>query len=328
MARRPKGSPAYGRGYTCAEDLCDPFDEGFDPGDDRDDRSGVATRRPRNRAQRLVDSLDEPAEGKAGHRAVVSPHSDRKLPAVAPDFERPADCRPATCRPVTCRTVTPTAPFPNRNVSPAILSINPVGEGEMVAVLLAVPGDGEGESATQCVVHLLVEQYTLLALRAGVVSAETVEQIREAGELCAAIRRGIRLLSYGDTSARRLAYKLTARGVDGDIARGAVAYLTKRGYIREDNAARRRAEQGVSKLWGPRRIREDLRAGGFSPDAVEDAMETLSQVDFEENCRLALAKKRPPATLDRPTYQKLTAYLLRLGYGGDTVRRALQEWEE
>ena len=199
-----------------------------------------------------------------------------------------------------------------------VLSVSPEGEGDTVAVTLL------GRDGEELRLHILVEQYAELGVRVGTLSPSEAEALREAGRLCHAIRRGLALLQYGAPSSRRLADKLVARGVSRDTAAEAVAYLAERGYIREDHTARLRAEQGVRKLWGPRRIREDLRAHGFSPEAVEEALEELSEVDWEENCAAAIRKKYRVIPEDRQERQKLMAAILRLGYDSETVRDAVR----
>ena len=205
----------------------------------------------------------------------------------------------------------------------AVLSVTPAGEGETVAVVLALP-DSEGKQAQRVRFYLLVEQYTELKLQTGTVTPAYAETLLDAGRLCGAIRRGMALLRYGDQSARRLAYKLTAKGVDRETAARAVAYLTEKGYIREDNSATLRAEQGIRKGWGERRIREDLAAHGFTCEAVEEAMESLSDTDWEENCAEAIRKKYGKIPEDKGERQKLMAAMMRLGYDADTIRGAMR----
>ena len=170
-----------------------------------------------------------------------------------------------------------------------------------------------------------MEQYAELGVKAGAISPEKADELLNAGRLCGAIRRGMAILGYGDQSARRLAYKLTAKGVDRETAARAVAYLTEKGYVREDSAATLRAEQGLRKGWGERRIREDLCAHGFTREAVEEAMESLSDTDWVENCTDAIRKKYGEIPEDKGERQKLIAAMMRLGYDTDTVREAMRE---
>ena len=192
-----------------------------------------------------------------------------------------------------------------------------------MAVVMALPTSAGGKPQ-RISLHLLVEQYAELGVRAGEISTEVADAILDAGRLCGAIRRGMAMLGYGDHSARRLSSKLMGKGVDREIASRAVAYLVERGYIREESAATLRARQGMSKGWGERRIEEDLFAHGFTREAVEEAMTQLSDVDWEENCASAIRKKYREIPAERRELQKLMAAMMRLGYDGDTVKAALR----
>ena len=208
--------------------------------------------------------------------------------------------------------------------SHTVLSVTPSGEGETVAVVMALPNPAGGKPR-RVSFHLLVEQYAELGVQTGEITPEAADTVLDAGRLCGAIRRGMAMLGHSDHSARRLAYKLTAKGVDKEIATRAVAYLTQRGYIREESTATLRARQGLGKGWGERRIREDLFALGFTREAVEEAMAELSHVDWEENCAAVIRKKYRDIPGERKELQKLVAALMRLGYDGDTVKAALRQ---
>ena len=270
-----------------------------------------AESRPR-RALRLMDVMEPGERSPAGNSAPTKGN----CPAVRSGDQK---------------EVMPTAP--------TILSVTPEGEGETVAVVLCLPPDeGGGASKPRRVrLHLLVEQYAELrgaglaevfGQLPGEITPEQADALLEAGELCAAIRRGLGLLQYGDRSAKRLASGLTARGVSREMAASAAEYLTRKGYIHEDDTARVRVRQNLKKGWGPRRIREDLRAKGFGADALEEAMESLTEVDFAENCADVIRKKygERPADLpsERGERQKMTAALMRLGYDPDHIREALR----
>ena len=206
---------------------------------------------------------------------------------------------------------------------PVILSVTPKGEGETVGVVLARP-QPDGQKPQRIKLHLLTEQYAELRIKVGEITEEQADTLVEAGRLCAAIQRGMGLLQYGDQSARRLAYKLTAKGVDRETAASAAAYLAAKGYIREDDTALLRAQQGIRKGWGLRRIREDLRAHGFAPEAVDGAVESLAEEDFAENCAAVIRKKYGGVPTDKSARQKLTAALMRLGYDSEEIREAMR----
>lgn len=220
---------------------------------------------------------------------------------------------------------------------PTILSVTPEGSGDMIAVVLAIPPRDSMDYAVErpaqtkkphrMRICLLAEQYAELrsegiCLECGDISEEHAARLTDAGELCEAIRRGMAALEYGDRSARRLIHSLTAKGVARQRAEDAVAYLTRKGYVREEDAARRRVSCDLRKGWGPRRIREDLRAQGLESRAVEAAMEELSEVDFRESCAEVIRKKYGMIPADRGERQKMTAALMRLGYDLDHIRGA------
>ncbi len=212
----------------------------------------------------------------------------------------------------------------------SIRSISPEGNGETVLIILSIPRIISEEDAgasppnERLQVHMLVEQYAEMGLRVGGITSATAESVLEAGRLCAAVMRGMRLLSYGDQSAKRLVDKLISKGAERSVAESAAAYLSEKGYIHEDDTARLRVSQDLRKLWGPRRIREDLRACGFSAESIHAAMEVTADVDFEEACMAVIRKKYRTVPDDRAGQQKLIAALLRLGYDVDTARTAMR----
>ena len=269
---------------------------------------GEATPRPL-KARRLVDVMDTPSKEKERTRSAIT---EIKASAVKPSVPPRAEVKPAEKE---CATVVLSS-----NTC-AVLSVTPSGEGETVTVVMVQPSP-EGGKPQRVSFCLLVEQYAELGVKVGEIITARAEELLEAGRLCGAIRRGMAMLSYGDQSARRLAYKLTAKGVDRETAEAAVAYLSEKGYIHEDSTATLRAEQGLHKGWGERRIREDLCAHGFTREAVEEAMEALSDVDWVENCAAALRKKYRELPEDRGERQKLMAAMMRLGYDADTVKAA------
>ena len=221
------------------------------------------------------------------------------------------------------------------STEPCILSVTPEGEGETVAVVLMIPSppsEIEGKAPAKprkWRLHLLVEQYAELpaegvVVAPGTLTREQADRLMEAGELCAAIRRGMGILQYGDRSARRLAISLTAKGVAREMADRAAEYLVRKGYIREEDTACQRVRQDLRKGWGPSRIREDLRALGFLPDAVEQALASLDEVDFAASCAEVLRKKYGEIPEDRSARQKMTAALMRLGYDSGHIREAVR----
>ena len=297
----------------------------MEPASKGKERGRIATEAPARRERiapaSSVSGAAAPRQKGSDTTPPVQAFPERTVPKQASSeqaaFKKKASLK--TDPPVPAKPSTPDLPSDAR----AVLSVTPAGEGETVTVVLALP-DPEGKKAQRVSFHLLVEQYAELGVKTGEITPEYAETLLDAGKLCGAIRRGISLLGYGDQSARRLAYKLTAKGVDRDTAARVVAYLTERGYIREESTATLRARQSVGKGWGERRIREDLIAHGFTREAVEEAMESLSDTDWVENCAAAIRKKYGEIPEDKGERQKLIASMMRLGYNTDTVKEAMR----
>lgn len=205
-----------------------------------------------------------------------------------------------------------------------ITDITPLTEEAMLSVTLLV----RCRESTEIQRHhicLLLGQFAVLKPTVGEVTMDMAEALLEAGRISRAIQKGMELLGYGAMSRRRLVSKLTARGFEPDLAEGAADYLEEKGYLSEDDAAIRFAEQGLRKLWGPRRIREDLFARGFAADVVAQAMEELASVDFGENCALVISKKYGSVPEDPGSRRKMVAALMRLGYTSEHIREAMRQ---
>ncbi len=208
-------------------------------------------------------------------------------------------------------------------VGTSITEITPMEGGAWVSVTLVTCAMEKGKPIRRHI-HLLPEQYGSLSPAVGEVTLAYAETLEGAGKLCDAIRKGMELLGYGAMSRRRLIQKLTVRGFERETAEEAVAYLYDHGAFCEETDALRFAEQGVKKLWGPRRIREDLFARGFDAEAVSVAMESLEDVDFTENCARVISKKYGEIPASPNEKKKMIAALMRLGYTSEQIREAMR----
>ena len=200
-----------------------------------------------------------------------------------------------------------------------VTEITPLDDGEWVSVTLT-----EGKSCRH--IRLLTQHYAELRPALGRITDVEAEILTEAGQLCGAIQKGMELLGYGAMSRRRLMQKLTARKFAPDIVVAAAVYLEDHGYLSAAQDAIRFAEQGVRKLWGPCRIKEDLFARGFPTEVVSEAMDALEDVDFSENCACAIQKKYGDIPEDNAEMKKMVAALMRLGYTSDQIREALRSY--
>ena len=203
-----------------------------------------------------------------------------------------------------------------------ITEVIPVEKDACIAVTLMI-WEAEDASWARYRLRLLPEQYAALRPSVGAVSAGLAEAFLAAGDLCDAIRKGMMLLGYGAMSGKKLSEKLRTHGFGRETAAEAAAYLKAHGYLNEEDNALRFAEQDVKKLWGPRRISEDLYARGFSRDMIARAMASLEDVDFSDHCAKVIRRKYGDVPSDPMQRKKMIASLMRLGYTSDQIRTAI-----
>lgn len=147
----------------------------------------------------------------------------------------------------------------------------------------------------------------------------------EEDSVSAAVARATALLEYGDTSRHRLIRKLTDRGFTEEVASAAADRMEAMGFLREADACRRRAEQGLRKGWGPLRVTEDLHAQRYPRALIDEVMSSLSdEEDYTARCAAVIRKKYRGVPEDRDERRRMTAALARLGYSVSTVRAAME----
>ena len=173
------------------------------------------------------------------------------------------------------------------------------------------------------------ELYADLQISKGECSRELYELLESESKIYAAYKRGLYVLGFGACSEKMLVSKLVAKGFEREASRIAAERIRERGFLSEENNARREAERLAAKLWGETRIRAQLCSKGYDSDSVDDALFALedSGVDFEDNCIKLVeskckAKKLPS---DRSELQKLIASVMRYGYSASQVKHALSQ---
>ena len=201
-----------------------------------------------------------------------------------------------------------------------IKRITPVPDKGIVWVTLIL----RSESAEQYQKEkypLLLSQMTELAPQVGEIDEQTAERIADASGICRAYIKGLTSLSYGDQSAKGLAYKLVQKGCTRAHAAVAVQMLAEAGYLREDSAALREAERSVAKHRSRRRVEYDLVAKGYDAHS-EDVRAYLDEVDFDEVCTLALQAQCRHGLPEGEERKKLYHKMLAQGFSSVQVRQA------
>jgi len=200
-------------------------------------------------------------------------------------------------------------------------------EGEAGEIEEAAPGKAGAEAETrgrksaEIKLNILYDDY--LAYSEYLAGKEIPEEIylalKTCGEVCSAWFSALSLLSYGDNTRKKLYQKLILKGYGEAAAKKAVALALKAGYIDESaqikDALFRLAND---KLFGKRRVVEELRAKGFEREGISLALSHWEgEIDWEENKKKLLHRKfgnDMPRLSDAKETQKIKGFLYRYGY--------------
>lgn len=155
--------------------------------------------------------------------------------------------------------------------------------------------------------------------------AERVSELDFMAEATAAFSSASASLALAPCSARALSRKLCAKGFSKTACERAVGICLERGYIEETSTALHRAQLMVEKPWGRTRILAKLFEEGYSEKAINAVREYLDDVDFAEGCARVIEKKYRGAPDERREREKMFASLMRLGFSGADIKRALQK---
>ena len=152
------------------------------------------------------------------------------------------------------------------------------------------------------------------------------DELHRLAEMTEAVLEAARILSSGDKSERDLRMKLKRKFSEEAIV-SAVHLLKKRGYLDEISQCRRIAEAAVrTKHHGPRRIKTDLMAHGYSGKAAEAAVQAIPEEDFADALAYNIDRKFPKIeVMDAADVKKAVSALMRLGFSSgaifDEIRR-------
>ena len=200
-----------------------------------------------------------------------------------------------------------------------------IGSGNIIQVDIEIEHEGNRQ---RTVFKILASQYSKMKLSKGEISQIDYEAIEYASEICEAYLKGLNILSFGANTARTLILKLMRRGISKEAATEAAEMLSHRGYINEDDDMRREIERCLRKRWGIRRIMAHLHQKGYDDEALSNADDELSEVDFGELCLELLETKCVEIPSDPGERQKLIASLSRYGYSMTEIKYALSNFNK
>lgn len=203
-----------------------------------------------------------------------------------------------------------------------IISVSALDEGAEIMLNLKI-SDGEVRGEKRKLL-LFTEQYLELGLsRGAVIDEETFDMLEQMSRKCKAIKKGSDLLSYSASSKVSLAQRLRSKGIDKESAQSAAEHLQKLGAINEQADVERLVCADLKKLWGKKRIFNDLFAKGYDRSIIAAELDKMDNDVFVENCRALFKKKYRKMPADPAEQKKIIAALVRYGYSFSEIKQAI-----
>ena len=163
-------------------------------------------------------------------------------------------------------------------------------------------------------------------LRVGMeLNEKALLQVEHSIALSRAKNKAYNYLNYGDMSEQKLFQKLCRCGFDDGIAAECVGKMRDMGFVNDVRYAEALADSLANyKLYGPRRIMQELRQRGIDFETAQSALDGL-KTDFSESIK-ALARGKLRRDMSSPReIQRLIAALIRYGHDYEMIKSSLSE---
>lgn len=172
---------------------------------------------------------------------------------------------------------------------------------------------------------------TQVILRAGLregaqLDDEELHTLIKDSERYRANEKALYLLEFRNHSQKELQDKIKRSGISQEAAKEAAEKMEEIGLLDDaayaKNLARTLFER---KKYGIRRVQQELRLKGISPEITEQVLAEFEPEDVSGVIRELLERKYPAYNEDEKVKKRAVAAMLRFGYQYDDIRRAMQE---
>jgi regulatory protein len=137
-----------------------------------------------------------------------------------------------------------------------------------------------------------------------------------------------RFLGRRDRTVAEVRGRLEADGIDAELVDGAIAELTRQGYLDDARYAQRFAEDKRElDRWGSERIARELHRRGVADELIEAAVADRSR-EAELQTALLLLQQRAPSVTDDRERDRAWRLLVRRGYEAELAYEAVRRHEQ
>ena len=134
--------------------------------------------------------------------------------------------------------------------------------------------------------------------------------------------RYLYIIERTEKTSKEIKEKLVLNGYPEKVAMRVISFLTKYGFVNDEDYARRYMQYKSSKR-SLRQIRMELMRKGISKDVLSSIEEDM-KIDESETIRILARKKyRSLDSLDETEKRKLIRYLLGKGFSYEKIKDAL-----
>ncbi|RDH44998.1 regulatory protein RecX [Zooshikella ganghwensis] len=130
------------------------------------------------------------------------------------------------------------------------------------------------------------------------------------------------LLARRDFSVAELASRLRKKTTDENLIQQVIEQLLEKGWLDDYRAAASFVRQRIDRGHGPLRIRQDMRARGFTVEMIEQTLEE-QEPDWEEVAFLAWQRKFSSIPKNDKEKTKQIRFLQYRGFSYDIIRCVL-----
>ena len=146
-------------------------------------------------------------------------------------------------------------------------------------------------------------------------------ELEKANSAASAKQRAVRIISAAGVSKRDLERRLTQKGESPEDAKNAVSWLEDLNLLDDAETARQIVARGVSRGYGPERIRQMLYQKQIPKKLWEEALENLPDMS---DALTDFLRKRLGEEPDEKAIRSAAQAAIRRGYSWSEVRSALE----
>lgn len=144
----------------------------------------------------------------------------------------------------------------------------------------------------------------------------------ESADLREARAAAMNYLARREHSCRELEIKLIKRGIEPGVAADVVARLRSENLVSDTRFAEAYARSRANRLFGPMKIRAELRQRGIDDGLIEAALDDFS--GSWQNAANTWADKRVAGELDRKAQARIYRSGTNRGFSHEHMMRALE----